>query len=162
MDIVVTLYPRAGAGCENARDAGLIDSQLRKIEDVLARSAKAWIKQNALDRTARVSARCLGGAPPRTLPADLCVVGFRAEAYDNAAATLQRFAAHNHEDGATVHVVPLDDEPFDAELCDLVVDEGDGKWKVHVAPWDGEEGRGDRTKMRTLDIYDELDRLEVI
>lgn len=162
MHVVVTLYPRDADRCEDARDAGLSETQMRDLADALASSANDWIEQSAPDRARGVTVRWMCGMPPRTLPADLCVVGFRAEAYDTVAATLQRFTAHNREDGATVHVVPLAGEAFDAEVCDLAVDEDDGKWKVQLAPWNQEEGRGDRSKVRTFDIYDEIARFEVI
>jgi hypothetical protein len=156
------LVPFGAQWMRGAGDAKLTDSQLRNLEDALANCANDWIEENALDRAGGVAARCMGEETPRAFPADLCAVAFRPDAYDTAAAALQRFTAGRRKQGYTIHVVPVEGEPFDAELVDLVIDEDDGKWKAQVAPWDEEEDRGDRSKMRTFDIYDELDRLEVI
>lgn len=94
--------------------------------------------------------------------AGLCTIAFRPEAYDTAATTLQHFTAHGRNHGFTVHVVPVDGDPFDAELVDLVVDQDAGQWRAEVASWNEQQGCGDRSKMRTFDIYDDLDRLEVL
>lgn len=85
---------------------------------------------------------------------DLATIAFQPEAHDSAA---DRFRGLR---GLTVTVVPTEGEQFDAQVHGLRLDD-DGQYRLDVRPWD--EERGEPTnEVRTLDIYDELERIEVI
>lgn len=86
----------------------------------------------------------------------LCTIAFHAEAHDTAADSLRQIA------GLTVTVVPKDADPFDAELLGVWIHETSGCYVAVFAKWDAAAGRGDRSQTVTLDIYTELDRIEVI
>lgn len=86
---------------------------------------------------------------------DLATISFQPEAHDSAATAFHAIK------GYTVTVVPVKGEPWDAELVDVVVGT-DGQHKAILAPWDEAAGKSDRLKNRWLDLYDDIERLEVI
>jgi hypothetical protein len=132
------------------RDGGGADEAL-EIVSFLVDQANALLKE--------ASACLLRASEP--VSADLCVVAFRRDAYGLAVETLERFVQKGPRSGVTVRVVPVEGKPFDAELVDLVIGDVDREWKARVAPRDGDSDRGDRSRILTLDIYDELGRLEL-
>lgn len=87
---------------------------------------------------------------------DICTVSFQGEAHDSAANALHAI------EGYTVEVFPYEGEAFTAEVLGLIIDPGSGQYRVQLAPWDREAGRGDRNRVRALDIYQDIERVEVI
>lgn len=99
---------------------------------------------------------------------DLATLSFQPEAYETAAEFFKQLAANGPRlggyaspQGYTVDVVPKDGEPFTAEVLDVVADEEDGQYKLVLAEWDDAEDCGDLSKVRKLDLYDDLVRVEV-
>lgn len=86
----------------------------------------------------------------------LATIAFQPEAYDSAADAFRQIQ------GYTVDVVPTKGERFTAELLDVIVNDHDGQYRVVLARWDEQAGRGNRNDTVTLDIYDELERMEVV
>jgi hypothetical protein len=88
---------------------------------------------------------------------NLCTLAFQPEAYDSAAQALQRCK------GYTVDVIPTEGEQFTATLDDLIVHDETGQWCARLLVWtnDNTEPSPD-AEVRVLDIYDEIDRLEVV
>lgn len=102
-----------------------------------------------------------GSAPPRVSP--LAVLAFQPEAYDYAAECFRRVGPQgNRGIGLCVEVVPVQGEPFTAAMGAVEADDEDGQYKLTVYEWDEERGDGDPNKPRVFDIYDELDRIEVV
>jgi hypothetical protein len=103
---------------------------------------------------------------------DEATISFGAEAYDTAAMFFALLSpgrgqmlsqpVPNSEQGFSVTVIPRDGgEPFDAELRGVDVDR-DGQYILVVWEWDEDRGRGDRSKVRRLNIYDDIERVVVL
>lgn len=95
---------------------------------------------------------------------DAACLAFQPEAFDSAAAFFHRIcretATSHAGQGYTVDVIPTEGEPFTAEAI-LIRVGTDGQWKLVLWEWDEDAGAGDPERERVLDIYDELDRVEV-
>jgi hypothetical protein len=99
----------------------------------------------------------------------LAVLAFQPEAHDSAAQFFRCLAANGPRvggwvdrsgQGYTVDVVTKNARRFTAEVRDVSVGD-DGEYKLVLAEWDEKEGRGDPRKLVELDLFDELERIEV-
>lgn len=88
---------------------------------------------------------------------DLCTIAFQPESSDTAAHHYRQLASAE----MVVTVVAADGPRVDAELLDVIVGE-DGQHKARFARWSDELGGGDRDQVVVLDIYDEIERIEVV
>jgi hypothetical protein len=88
---------------------------------------------------------------------ELCIVAFKGAAYDSAADVYRRI------EGWCVDVVPVNGDPFTAEVGPLAADHATGQYRATFYPWSDELGRGEREGDRVLelDIYDDIERVEV-
>lgn len=87
---------------------------------------------------------------------DLCMIAFQAEAHDTAARHYQQLANAQ----LIVRVLPVHGPAFDAELFDVASGE-DGQYKARFARWSDQLDGGDHGDIVVLDIYDEVERIEV-
>lgn len=87
----------------------------------------------------------------------LATIAFQPEAGDTAA----EFFALCTQKGYIVDAVPVHGEAFSAVPRGLNVGE-DGQWKLLLHEWDDEAGAANPDRARVLDIYDELERIEII
>jgi hypothetical protein len=150
-----------------------LDSQLGALKAAI--TSRNW--QQVCDQHDRVlrSFSKLQDAIPA--PGALATLAFQPEAFDSAAAFVNLLTPHrrpraevgallapvaNGDRGYTVTVVPVDGDAFDAEVVDIECDDSDGQYKIVLAEWDEDAGCGDRRRLRRLDIYDDLERIEVI
>lgn len=115
------------------------------LRELLDREAEAAKTGDAYLSTAEREAieRVAGG--------DLAVIAFQPEAWESAGTMLYRL------EGWTVDVVPIEGEPFTATVGDVVYPDGGG-FKIKLRVW-VDDRPGD--EVRTLDVYDEIVRLEV-
>jgi hypothetical protein len=86
---------------------------------------------------------------------ELCCLAFRGEAHDTAANYLRWIC----EKQFTVEVVPTEGEPFTATALGIETDEASGEYVIRLGVWVGDEGP--RGGSRKMNIYSEIDRLEV-
>lgn len=100
----------------------------------------------------------------------LAVLAFQPEALDSAAQFFRCLSANGPRvggwvdrsgQGYTVDVLTKNGRRFTAEVIQVLTGE-DGQYKLALAEWDEDAGCGDRHKLVTLDIYDELERIEVV
>jgi hypothetical protein len=99
----------------------------------------------------------------------LAVLAFQPEALDSAAQFFLCLTANGPRvggwvdrsgQGYTVDVLTKDRRRFTAEVRQVLTGD-DGQYKLVLAEWDEDAGRGDRSRLVTLDLYDELERIEV-
>lgn len=87
---------------------------------------------------------------------DLCIVAFQPDAYGSAAQFLQRLKR------LTFDVFPTEGEKFTATLEDLEIHPDTGQWLAVLKVWAGNDAEpGPDAEVRRLDIYDEIERMEV-
>lgn len=97
---------------------------------------------------------------------ELATISFSPEAYESAATFFGHLCPRpgGQPQGWSITVVPAEGEPFDAEAVEVTtIEDGphEGYYALTVAPWDEEAGRGDRSQLRTFELYDDLVRVEV-
>ena len=99
----------------------------------------------------------------------LAVLAFQPEALDSAAQFFLCLTANGPRvggwvdrsgQGYTVDVLTKNGRRFTAEVRQVLTAD-DGQHKLVLAEWDEHAGRGDRGRLVTLDLYDELERIEV-
>lgn len=86
----------------------------------------------------------------------LCCISYQPEAHESAA---NAFASLQ---GWTLRVVPAKGEPFDAIAADLIFDRNTGHAMAVLHPWPDGAEEADSSKAITMDIYDDIKRVEVI
>jgi hypothetical protein len=105
--------------------------------------------------------------PPGCEP--LAVLAFQPEALDSAAQFFLCLTANGPRvggwvdrsgQGYTVDVLTKDGRRFTAEVRQVLTGD-DGQYKLVLAQWDENAGRGDLSRLITLDLYDELEQIEV-
>jgi hypothetical protein len=82
-------------------------------------------------------------------------IAFQPEAFESAANVWRRLDKH------VVEVTPTEGEPFDAVVGDVVIREANGQYAVVLAPADDAGLAIEDAATRVLDIYDEIERVEV-
>lgn len=109
----------------------------------------------------------------------LATIAFQPEAFESAAAFFNLLTPHGRphakvgpnlnlpvgdEPGYCVHVVETSGREYDAEVRDVTeVEKPDGTfYHLVVWEWPDEADRGDASLERVLDIYTDIDRVEVL
>ena len=142
------------AEAEKERDRDIDHwTELACGQDTEEAEASAALEERA-DVLAEAIRVCNEIQPDKTDP-NLCTIAFQSEAYDAAAVAI------NEMRGWCVRAVPTEGEPFDAELLGTLVNERTGCYEVELAVWDEAAGRGDYSNVRRLDIYEQIERIEV-